>query len=231
MKVIEKDFIVGGSKLGIYQAYQDVEPELLRFRPGQRVLPAPFFYESGETFTLIAQHEPGTPFYPNGGFEVRDSGGGVRHYDLDQVIVHPASCKHQPTLDLMSRREEREAAAAERAVLRGEKIKVKVPGARRGRPAIDPAVKAAREAERVARAARSGGKRGRPASGKPKVQTVKTTSGKRGRPALSADQVRAKATARAATRSRSGGRRGRPKSTRQDLLWHSFLCRFMYNKN
>jgi hypothetical protein len=214
MKVIEKDFIVGGSKLGTYNAYQDIEPELMRYRPGQRVLPAPFFYETSDTYTLIAQHEPGTPFYPNGGFEVRDSGGGTRHYDLDQVIVHPATCKHQPTLDLMTRREEREAAAAERAVLRGDKVKVKVEGARRGRPAIDPAVKAAREAEKVARAKRSGGKRGRPASGIAKPQTVKTTSGKRGRPALSTAQVQAKVTARAATRAISGGRRGRPKSTR-----------------
>ena len=214
MKVIEKDFIVGGSKLGTYNVYEDIEPELMRYRPGQRVLPAPFFYESGDSFTLIAQHEPGTKFYPNGGFEVRDSGGGVRHYDLDQVIVHPATCKHQPTLDLMTRREEREAAAAERAILRGDKVKVKVEGARRGRPAIDPAVKAAREAEKVLRSQRSGGKRGRPASGIAKPQTVKATGGKRGRPALSTAQVQAKATARAATRAISGGRRGRPKSTR-----------------
>ena len=214
MRVIERDFIVGGTKLGTYNAYQDVEPELLGFRPGQRVLPAPFFYESGESFTLIKQHEPGARFYPNGGFEVRDGGGGTRHYDIDQVIVHPATVKHQPTLDLMSRREEREAAAAERAVLRGDKVKVKVEGARRGRPAIDPAVKAAREAEKVARAKRSGGKRGRPASGIAKPQTVKATSGKRGRPALSTAQVAAKVTARAATRAISGGRRGRPKSTR-----------------
>jgi hypothetical protein len=214
MRVIERDFIVGGTKLGTYNAYQDVEPELLRFRPGQRVLPAPFFYESGESFTLIKQHEPGAQFYPNGGFEVRDGGGGTRHYDMDQVIVHPSTVKHQPTLDLMSRREEREAAAAERAVLRGDKVKVKVEGARRGRPAIDPDVKAARDAEKVERSTRSGGKRGRPASGITKTQTVKTTSGKRGRPALSTAQVAAKVTARAATRAISGGRRGRPKSTR-----------------
>jgi hypothetical protein len=214
MKVIEKDFVVGGAKLGTYNAYENVEPELLRFRPGQRVLPAPFFYESGDSFTLIARHEPGTRFYPNGGFEVRDSGGGVRHYDLDQVIVHPATCKHQPTLDLMTRREEREAAAAERAVLRGDKVKVKVEGGRRGRPAIDPEVKAAREAEKVLRTQRSGGRRGRPSSGEPKTQTVKATSGKRGRPALSTAQVQAKATAKAATKARSGGKRGRPSSKR-----------------
>ena len=214
MKIIEKDFIVGGAKLGTYNVYEDIEPELLRFRPGQRVLPAPFFYETGDTYTLIAQYEPGTPFYPNGGFEVRDSGGGTRHYDLDQMIVHPATCKHQPTLDLMTRREEREVAAAERAVLRGDKVKVKVEGARRGRPAIDPAVKAAREAEGVLRAQRSGGRRGRPASGIAKPQTVKTTSGKRGRPALSADQIAAATAVKAAVKARSGGRRGRPKSTR-----------------
>ena len=214
MRVIERDFIVGGTKLGTYNAYQDVEPELLGFRPGQRVLPAPFFYESGESFTLIKQHEPGAQFYPNGGFEVRDGGGGTRHYDIDQVIVHPATVKHQPTLDLMSRREEREAAAAERAVLRGDKVKVKVEGGRRGRPAIDPDVKAAREAEKVLRTQRSGGRRGRPSSGEPKTQMVKATSGKRGRPALSTAQVQAKVTARAATRAISGGRRGRPKSSR-----------------
>ena len=214
MRVIERDFIVGGTKLGTYNAYQDVEPELLGFRPGQRVLPAPFFYESGESFTLIKQHEPGARFYPNGGFEVRDGGGGTRHYDIDQVIIHPATVKHQPTLDLMSRREEREAAAAERAGLRGDTVKVKVEGGRRGRPAIDPDVKAAREAEKVLRTQRSGGRRGRPSSGEPKAQMVKATSGKRGRPALSTAQVQAKVTARAATRAISGGRRGRPKSSR-----------------
>jgi hypothetical protein len=214
MKVIEKDFVVGGAKLGTYNVYEDIEPELLRFRPGQRVLPAPFFYESGESFTLIKQHEHGARFYPNGGFEVRDGGGGTRHYDIDQVIVHPATVKHQPTLDLMSRREEREAASAERAVLRGDKVKVKVENGRRGRPAVDPAVKAAREVEKVLRTQRSGGRRGRPASGKPKTPTVKTTSGKRGRPVLSTTQVAAAAATRAATKARSGGRRGRPKSTR-----------------
>jgi hypothetical protein len=214
MKVIEKDFVVGGAVLSTYNAYSDVEPELLKFRPGVRVLPAPFFYENGTAFTLITQHEIGAPFYPNGGFEVRDGGGGTRHYDMDQVIVHPAIIKHKPTLDLMTRREEREVAAAERAVLRGDKVKVKVEGARRGRPAIDPAVKAAREAEGVLRAQRSGGRRGRPASGIAKPQTVKTTSGKRGRPALSADQIAAATAAKAAVKARSGGRRGRPKSTR-----------------
>ena len=217
MKVIERDFIVGGAKLGTYNAYEDIEPELLRFRPGQRVLPAPFFYESGESFTLIKQHEPGARFYPNGGFEVRDGGGGTRHYDVDQVIVHPALVKHQPTLDLMSRREERETAAAERAVLRGDKVKVKVEGARRGRPAIDPAVKAARDAAKIERSQRSGGKRGRPASTTPKVLSSVDHKpvGKRGRPSLTSEVIAQRVSQKAATKVRTGGKRGRPKSARR----------------
>lgn len=216
MKVIEKDFVVGGSKLGTYLTYSDVEPELATINPGDRVLPAPFFYEKNLWFHLIRKWEPGeNKHFPNGGFEVRDGGAGVRNYDLDQVILHPHLIKHKKTMDKMARRAEKEAAKRDRQLKRGSKPpKEKVEGARRGRPAIDPAVKAAREAERVARAARSGGKRGRPASGEPKTQTVKVTSGKRGRPALSATQVQAKATAKAATRARSGGRRGRPKSSR-----------------
>ena len=215
MKVIEKDFVVGEAKLGTYLAYQDLEPELATPQPRERVLPAPFFYEKRLYFYLVKRHESGTPMYPNGGYEVRDESGGVRHYDLDQVCLHPAIIKHKKTLDKMARVAEKAAKQRDRALKRGSKPpKVKVEGARRGRPAIDPAVKAAREAEKVLRAQRSGGRRGRPASGEPKTPTVKTTSGKRGRPALSTAQVAAKTATRAATRARSGGRRGRPKSMR-----------------
>ena len=215
MKVIEKDFIVSDVKLGTYLAYQNLEPELANPQPRERVLPAPFFYEKRLYFYLVKRHEPGAPMYPNGGYEVRDESGGVRHYDLDQVCLHPAIIKHKKTLDKMARVAEKAAKQRDRQLKRGSKPpKEKVPGARRGRPAIDPAVKAAREAERVERAARSGGKRGRPASGVKAPAAPKATSGKRGRPALSATQVQAKATAKAATRARSGGRRGRPKSSR-----------------
>jgi hypothetical protein len=217
MKVIEKDFVVGGSKLGTYLAYQDLEPELSTPQPRDRVLPAPFFYEKRLYFYLVKRHEPGAPMYPNGGYEVRDESGGVRHYDLDQVCLHPAIIKHKKTLDKMARVAEKAAKQRDRQLKKGSKPpKIKSPNAtgKRGRPAIDPAVKVAREAEKVLRAQRSGGRRGRPASGEPKVQTVKTTSGKRGRPALSTAQVAAATAARAATRSRSGGRRGRPKSSR-----------------
>ena len=218
MKVIENDFVVGGHKVGVYLSYADIEPELAVIKPGERVLPAPFFYEKNLWFHLIRRWEPGeNKYYPNGGFEIRDGGAGVRHYDLDQVCLHPAIIKHKKTMDKMARRAEKEAAKRDRQLKRGSKPpKVKSPNAtgKRGRPAVDPAVKAAREAEKILRTQRSGGRRGRPASGEPKAQTVKATSGKRGRPALSTAQVAAKVTARAATRAISGGRRGRPKSTR-----------------
>ena len=107
--------------------------------------------------------------------------------------------------------DEREAAA----IARGMKPKKeKVEGGRRGRPALDPAVKEAREAEKLARGERSGGKRGRPASGvTPK--TSKPTGGKRGRPSLTSEMISSRAAQKALVKARTGGRRGRPKATRR----------------
>ena len=220
MKVIEKDFVVGGAKLGTFLAYTDVEPELSIINPGDRVLPAPFFYEKNLWFHLIRRWEPGeNKFFPGGGFEVRDGGAGVRNYELDQVVLHPALIKHKKTLDKMMRRAEKEAAKRERALKRGTKpAKEKsVSGTgRRGRPALDPALKAARDADKVTRTERSGGKRGRPASSTPKTpQTPKLTGGKRGRPALSPETVTQRASQKVATQARTGGKRGRPKSNRR----------------
>jgi len=216
MKVIEKDFIVGGSKLGTYLVYQDIEPELASPQPRDRVLPAPFFYEKRLFFFLIKRHEPGTPFWPNGGYEVRDEGGAIRCFDLDQIILHPAVIKHKKTLDKMMRRAEKEQKKREREMKRRSKpVKEKVPGTRRGRPALDPAVKEARAVEKAARTQRSGGKRGRPASGTLKVAVPKAPSGKRGRPSLTSEVIAQRVSQRAATRARTGGKRGRPKSTRR----------------
>jgi hypothetical protein len=218
MKVKENDFLVGGAKLGTYLSYTDVEPELMVMKPGDRVLPAPFFYEKNLWFHLIRQWAPGeNKLFPNGGFEVRDGGGGVRNYDADQVILHPHVIKHKKTLDKMLRRAEKAQASRERALKRGKKPpKEKVEGARRGRPALDPAVKAARDADKIARSVRSGGKRGRPASTSiPKPPKVLSTGGRRGRPALTPEAIAQRVSTRAATRARSGGKRGRPKSTRR----------------
>jgi len=218
MKVIEKDFIVGGCKLGTYLAYQDVEPELATPQLRERVLPAPFFYEKRLYFFLSKRHEPGTPFWPNGGYEVRDESGGIRCFDLDQVILHPAVIKHKKTLDKMLRKAEKAQAARARAAKRGSKPpKVKVEGGRRGRPALDPAVKAARDAAKLERSTRSGGKRGRPASTTPKVlsNVGPKPAGKRGRPSLTSEVIAQRVSQKAATRARTGGKRGRPKTSRR----------------
>ena len=219
MKVIDKPLIVGGNQLGVFQAYMDIEPELT-VTPDtakmSRVLPAPFFYEKRLYFYLINRYEPGQkPSFPNGGFEVRDEGGALRSYDLDQVIIHPQVIKHKKTLEKMARRAEKEQKKRERQYKKAIK-QSKPKHGKRGRPALDPIVKAAREMEKVARAARSGGKRGRPAgSGAPKVVKEGSTGGKRGRPSLTPEAIAQRASVKAATRARSGGKRGRPKNTRR----------------
>ena len=223
MKVIEKPLIVGGNQLGTFNAYTEIEPELTvtpETPKMSRVLPAPFFYEKRLFFYLINRFEPGQkPSFPNGGFEVRDEGGALRSYDLDQVIIHPQVIKHKKTLDKMLRRAEKEQAKRNREMKKKERAKhpPKNTTGRRGRPALDPAVKAAREAEKVARAARSGGKRGRPVGAPKAVSTPKvlSTGGRRGRPALTPEAIAQRVSARAATRARSGGKRGRPKSARR----------------
>ena len=217
MKVIEKDLLVSGMKCGVFSAYEEIEPELL-VTPDtpkmSRVLPAPFFYEKRLFFYLINRVEPGSKAgFPNGGFEVRDEGGALRSYDLDQVIIHPHVIKHQKTLDKMARRAEKERAKRDRQYKKAARdAKPKNKTGKRGRPALDPAVKAAREAEMIARSQRSGGKRGRPKSTEEKeVSVLKPSGGRKGRPALTPEALAARAQAKAAIRARSGGKRGRPK--------------------
>jgi hypothetical protein len=214
MKIIDKPLIVSGVQLGVFQAYTDIEPELIATEKRTRVLPAPFFYEKRLFFYLINRYEPGqNKFFPNGGFEVRDESGGLRCYDLDQVIIHPAVIKHKKTLDKMHRTAEKIAKQKERDAKRNAKPKPITTG-KRGRPALDPALKAARDAEKLAKSERSGGKRGRPKSDKTPIVKAKT-GGKRGRPKVSADVIASRVAAKAATRVRTGGKRGRPKSNRR----------------
>ena len=221
MKLVEKDFLVSGMKCGTFYAYTDVEPEL-EVTPDTpsitRVLPAPYFYEKRLFFHLIKRIEPGQKSdFPNGGFEVRDEGGALRSFDLDQVIIHPHVIKHQKTLDKMARRAEKEAKKRERQWKKAARdaAKPKNKTGKRGRPALDPAVKAAREAEVIARSQRSGGKRGRPKSTEGKEvstpKTFKPSGGRKGRPALTPEALAARAQAKAVVRARSGGKRGRPK--------------------
>lgn len=206
MKVIEKDW-----KYGKYLAYDEVEEQFVPVEKGVRVLPAPFFYEKKLYFELKAVYAPGDKkTFPNGGYEVVDVSGGIRSYDMDQVIIHPQVLQHKKMLDKMARKAEKQAKKRERTVKKIARENVVSTG-KRGRPALDPALKAQREALKAESKVRSGGKRGRPANPNKVVVVKEKTGGKRGRPALSAEAKAAKEAARAALTKRSGGKRGRPK--------------------
>ena len=208
MKVIEKQW-----QYGTYLAYDEIDENFLATEKGIRVLPAPFFYDKKLYFELWKRYEPGDKAtFPNGGYEVVDVSGGIRSYDLDQIIIHPQVLQHKKMLDKMARRAEKQAKKRERTMKKiGKENKPK--HGRRGRPAIDPALKAARVASKVEAGVRSGGKRGRPKSTEPKaVSTPKISTGKRGRPSLTPEAIKQRAADKAATTKRSGGKRGRPKS-------------------
>jgi len=135
--------------------YEDVELKFTKFTPKCRVLPANYFEEPNTHFILKARYEPGeNKFFPMGGFEVKHSEGGTYNYYLDEVIVHP----YELGMNKFFTKAPPEI-----------KEKVKDPNApkgKRGRKALDPEVKAAKEATKLAEAEerrkRSGGKRGRP---------------------------------------------------------------------
>jgi hypothetical protein len=213
-KVIDKPFIVGGSQLGVFQAYIDVEPEFVATEPGIRVLPAPFFYEKRLFFHLKKRYEAGEhKSFPGGGFEVRGEGGETRCFELDQVIIHPAVLKHKKTLEKMRVRAEKAVAKRGRKSNSGTpKVKNEPGTGRRGRPALSAEEKAIRLASQVVKTAASGGRRGRPKSTHIKPETTaKTTSNKRGRPSLTPTEIARKEADRATITARSKGLRGRPK--------------------
>jgi hypothetical protein len=211
MKINERDFIVGGFKIGTTPFYTEIDEVLQAYEPGVRVLPAAFFYERNGHFELIKRHEPGEyALMPNGGFEVSSDGGSRRYYDLDQIIIHPAVVKHRQALDLMNRKEEKDERARVKGVERDSRPKVE--GGRRGRPAMDPTVKAQLEADKASRASVSSGKRGRPKSAVSTPKTPKAlTGGKRGRRPLDQATIDARAREAVARTAKSGGKRGRPK--------------------
>jgi hypothetical protein len=209
MKVIEKDW-----KYGKYLAYDEVEEIFVPTEKGIRVLPAPFFYDKKLYFELWKRYEPGEKrTFPKGGYEVVDVSGGIRSYELDQVIIHPAVLQHKKMLDKMARRAEKQAKKKERTLKKLTKENRPSTG-RRGRPALDPAEKALRDTAKAESKVRSGGKRGRPANPNKVVAVKPQGTGRRGRPALSAEAKAAREAIKAAQTKRSGGKRGRPKLAR-----------------
>ena len=210
MKVIEKPW-----QYGTYLAYDETEEIFVPTEKGVRVLPAPFFYDKKLYFELWKRYEPGEKStFPTGGYEVVDVSGGIRSFDLDQVIIHPSVLQHKKMLDKMARRAEKEQKQRDRRVKQISKAN-KIKTGKRGRPALSSAEKLVRENLKEQAKARSGGKRGRPKSDTPKtVSTPKVSSGRRGRPSLSPEALARKVEAKVALQKRSGGKRGRPRSSR-----------------
>jgi hypothetical protein len=210
MKVIEREW-----QYGTYLVYDETEEVFIPQERGVRVLPAPFFYDKKQYFELQRRYEPGEKVtFPNGGYEVVDVSGGIRSYDLDQVIIHPAVLQHKKMMDKMARRAEKEQKKRERRSKQiGKENKPKT--GKRGRPSLSTAEKMVRENLKEQAKVRSGGKRGRPKSTEMKaVSTPKVSSGQRGRPSLTPEALARKVADKAALQKRSGGKRGRPKSSR-----------------
>ena len=149
----------------------DIDLKFTKFAPKCRVLPANYFEEPNTLFTLKARYEPGeNKYFPNGGFEVVHSEGGTYNYYLDEVVVHPFELgmykfftksenvvKEKISTGIPGRRGRPKKDGELKTKL------VYVPtGGKRGRPAMDPILKAAKDVEKVERSKNSNGRRGRP---------------------------------------------------------------------
>lgn len=154
-----------------YKYYADVEEKFLNFKPLIRVLPARHFNEPQLVFTLKKRYEPGEhKHFPDGGFEVCASDGGIYNFYLDEVIVHPFALGMTKFFSKQDVNKEkittgpkgkRGRPAKDPSQLKEKQIYVPT-GGKRGRKPLDPEVKAARETQRLERQQKSSGKRGRP---------------------------------------------------------------------
>lgn len=157
MELKVKPFSYKGHEYGTSYYYDSIVPELIPREFGVRVLPAQYYSERRTLFTLIKRYEPGeNKYFPNGGYDVRDEGGGQRSFKLDEVVIHPSvSPAYKRYFDHID-----STLYAATEIVTGEPV-VKIKG-KRGRKPLDPNVKAAREAEKARKRLISGGKRGRP---------------------------------------------------------------------
>lgn len=193
--------------------YTDVEAELLAFDKDVRVLPAPYYDQPSQLFTLKKRHEPSdnAKGFPNGGFEVYDSTGGIYNYDLDQVITHPYAIGKLNYFKSDTPQ-------------RDKVVDPNAPKAPRGRKSTKSAEQ--RAEEQAFKESRKGMPRGRPSTLTPEeretkrlenlaklklLNTSKPGSGKkRGRQPLSPEE-KTRREAEAALKPKGSGKRGRPK--------------------
>jgi len=152
--------------------YEDIDPKFINFTDRCRVLPVNYYNEYNTVFTLKARYEPGeNKYFPNGGFEVKHIEGATYNYELDQVIVHPFELRmvnyfSKSQTIIKEKIKDPNAPQGKRGRKRinpeGYKELYVPTGGQRGRKKLDPVVKAAKEAEKLAKREFSSGKRGRP---------------------------------------------------------------------
>jgi len=154
-----------------YKYFTDVEEKFLDFKPECRVLTARHFDDPSILFTLKKRHEPGSPGFPQGGFEVFGPDGGTFNFMLDEVVVHPFQLGMRNYFSKAQNTNKEKVSTGAKGKRGRPKIDptlkktlpVYVPtGGKRGRKPMDPALKAAKEAERLKKQKKSTGKKGRP---------------------------------------------------------------------
>jgi hypothetical protein len=189
MELKETDYLYRGEKFGTKIYYTDVEPEAIPKEFGVRVLPAPYYFEKRLMFTLEKRYEPGEhKLFPNGGYDIRDEGGALRSYDLDQVIIHPQVFKYKKHIEKVQKYTAKQEAKRQKRYEKMARQSEKKAG-KRGRRSLTPEEKAAREA----------------------ITANRVKTGKRGRPGLLPEEKAAREAELARKKAISGGKRGRPK--------------------
>lgn len=80
---------VNAKSFGKRKVYSNVDPSLLNFTSGIRVLPASLNDTNSLVINFVSKHEPGEKFFPEGGYSCVDSSGAKRSFYLDELIIHP----------------------------------------------------------------------------------------------------------------------------------------------
>lgn len=196
--------------------YDEVEPNLLEIKAGDRVLPAPFFYEKKLVFTVVRKYEPNQHrWFPNGGFYLRGPAGEFRAFDLDQIILHPEIFEKLKRKAKIEKRREKEEAKRLRSLnkIRKEHDKKETKG-KRGRPKLSEEEKAKIAAAPIDPNRKKRGRKPMDPVLKAQKEAAKNKApgekGKRGRPALDPELKAQREKEKVERSLRSGGKRGRP---------------------
>lgn len=205
-----------GTKEEARPAFDHVSPELLEFNPGQRVLSAYDFNNPNETsIYFVKKHDPGDPYFPEGGYECRDISGGFRAYYLDALIIHPSQVK---TSQYQTKNKGRGRPKKYTMNIDGSDIVEKVKSGVRGRPRKYAEGESPSALAKVEQNSKPKGSRGRPRLNPDELVQKKEyipTGGQRGRKRMYEPGMSPSALAKKAQENKpkdpNGAKRGRPR--------------------